>query len=404
MPKALWLLVAGMVINVTGASFLWPLNTIYIHEHLGKSLAIAGLVLMFNAGAGIIGNLFGGVLFDKIGGYRTIISGILITTSAVTSMIFFHKDFYAYAVLMAVLGFGAGMIFPAMYAMVGSVWPEGGRKAFNAVYVAQNLGVAIGAAAGGLVASYKFEYVFIANAIMYMVFLGLAVFGFKGIQSGHVEYGASPTSIFDQNSSVKSKKRLQALILLSFGYLLAWMGYVQWQSTIAAYTQELNITLKQYSMLWTVNGALIVLGQPLLKLAVDRLVKTIKAQILTGLAIFIAAFAVAGQSAAFTGFAAAMVILTIGEMFVWPAVPTAANELAPKGRQGFYQGIVNSTATGGRMLGPVLGGMVADLFGMQILFTILIGFYMAAMAATIVYDRKLKEINSVKPDTVVSGV
>ncbi|WP_070120575.1 MDR family MFS transporter [Bacillus marinisedimentorum] len=404
MPKALWLLVAGMVINVTGASFLWPLNTIYIHEHLGKSLAVAGLVLMFNAGAGIIGNLFGGTLFDKIGGYRTIISGILLTATAITSMIFFHQNFYAYAILMAVLGFGAGMIFPAMYAMAGSVWPAGGRKAFNAVYVAQNLGVAIGAAGGGLVASYKFEYVFIANTVMYLAFLALAVFGFKGIQDGQVDHGASPTSILNHASSVKSKKRLQALILLSFGYLLAWMGYVQWQSTIAAYTQELNISLKQYSLLWTINGALIVLGQPLLKFAVDRRVKTIKAQILTGLAIFIAAFAVAGQAVEFTGFAAAMVILTIGEMFVWPAVPTAANELAPKGRQGFYQGIVNSTATGGRMLGPVLGGLVADMFGMQILFTLLIGFYAAAMAATIVYDRKLKEIEAAKPEPVVSGV
>ena len=68
MPKALWLLVLGMAINVTGSSFLWPLNTIYIHDILGKSLSVAGLVLMLNAGASVIGNLTGGYLFDKIGG------------------------------------------------------------------------------------------------------------------------------------------------------------------------------------------------------------------------------------------------------------------------------------------------------------------------------------------------
>nr|WGD57404.1 hypothetical protein P5626_15600 [Bacillus subtilis] len=50
MPRALKILVIGMFINVTGASFLWPLNTIYIHNHLGKSLTVAGLVLMLNSG------------------------------------------------------------------------------------------------------------------------------------------------------------------------------------------------------------------------------------------------------------------------------------------------------------------------------------------------------------------
>ncbi len=30
--------------------------------------------------------------------------------------------------------------------MAGTLWPEGGRKAFNAIYLAQNVGVAIGPA------------------------------------------------------------------------------------------------------------------------------------------------------------------------------------------------------------------------------------------------------------------
>ncbi len=53
MPKSLWLLVIGMMVNVTGSSFLWPLNTIYLHDHLGKTLSMAGIVLMLNAGASV---------------------------------------------------------------------------------------------------------------------------------------------------------------------------------------------------------------------------------------------------------------------------------------------------------------------------------------------------------------
>lgn len=53
--------------------FLWPLNTIYMKQELGKSLTVAGLVLMINSFGMVIGNLLGGSLFDKLGGYKTIL-------------------------------------------------------------------------------------------------------------------------------------------------------------------------------------------------------------------------------------------------------------------------------------------------------------------------------------------
>lgn len=69
-----------------------------------------------------------------------------------------------------------------MYAMVGTVWPEGGRRAFNAMYVGQNVGIAIGTACGGLVASYRFDYIFLANFILYFVFFLIAFIGFRGME------------------------------------------------------------------------------------------------------------------------------------------------------------------------------------------------------------------------------
>ncbi|MGM0838534.1 MAG: MDR family MFS transporter [Bacillota bacterium] len=385
MPKALWLLVVGMAINVTGASFLWPLNTIYIHDILGKSLSVAGLVLMVNAGASVIGNLIGGYLFDKIGGYRSILLGISITITALIGMTLNHSWNF-YIIYLTIIGFGSGIVFPSMYAMAGSVWKEGGRKSFNAMYVSQNLGVAIGAALGGLVADIRFDYIFLANTVTYAIFFLIALFGYRGIQ-------ANPTvqsSVLDHSKKIKDYTKLYALLIVCIGYLLCWMGYVQWQTSIATHTQSLGITLKQYSILWTINGALIVLAQPLISYIVKRYTKTLKAQIMVGLMIFIASFAVAGTAEQYTAFVTAMVILTIGEMFVWPAVPTVANDLAPKGREGFYQGIVNSTATGGRMLGPLMGGILVDLHGMEMLFGVLMGLMVIAIFTTSIYDRKLK--------------
>ncbi|MBD4896784.1 MFS transporter, partial [Xanthomonas citri pv. citri] len=77
----------------------------------------------------------GGFLFDKIGGFKSIMLGIAITLASLMGLVFFH-DWPAYIVLLTIVGFGSGVVFPASYAMAGSVWPEGGRKAFNAIYVA----------------------------------------------------------------------------------------------------------------------------------------------------------------------------------------------------------------------------------------------------------------------------
>jgi MFS family permease len=390
MPRALWLLVIGMAVNVTGNSFLWPLNTIYIHDHLGKSLSVAGIVLMLNSGASVIGNLFGGSLFDRIGGYKSILSGILITLVALIGLSIWH-GWPEYVVFLTIIGFGSGIVFPAMYAMAGSVWVEGGRKSFNALYVSQNLGVAIGAALGGVVADYSFQLIFLANTILYMIFLVIAVFGYKGIAPGAAVQVHSNKDV----AVPRNRKNLQALFILCSGYLLCWVAYVQWSTTIASYTQQIHISLSQYSFLWTINGALIVLGQPILNRVLKRFAASLKSQMLIGIGIFIVSFLAAGYFHAFTGLLAGMIILTIGEMFIWPAVPTVAFKLAPKGREGTYQGIVNSTATGGRMVGPLLGGMLVDLYSMSALFIILIGLFLIAIITTIIYDRHL-----VVPDTV----
>jgi len=383
MPRAVWLLVIGMAINVTGSSFLWPLNTIYMNGELGKSLTVAGIVLMINSIATVIGNLFGGTIFDKIGGYKSILLGSIISMVALIGINLWNT-FTPYTIFLAIYGFGGGIIFPAMYALAGTVWPEGGRKTFNAIYVAQNVGVALGAALAGLVASVSFQLAFLGNLILLIVFFFIALFGYKGLK-------ASPRKE-KEKVVVKEKNYAPMISLLTVcvGFLLCWVGYVQWQTTIATYTQEINISLEQYSLLWTINGAMIVFCQPLVAPIVKRL-KTLKLQILVGLIIFMLSFVVTSFAEQFTMFAVGMVILTLGEMFVWPAIPTIAAQLAPEGREGFYQGVVNSIGTIGKMIGPILGGFLVDHYGMGTMFLIMPLLLVIGIFTTLVYDKPLKD-------------
>ncbi|MFF2755398.1 MDR family MFS transporter [Psychrobacillus sp. NPDC058041] len=386
MPKAVWLLIIGMFINTTGNSFLWPLHTIYMHDYLGQSLSMAGFVLMINAGTGVIGNLLGGYLFDRIGGYKSIIIGIALSLVALLLLNFWH-GWPEYIWFVAILGFSGGIIFPSMYAMVGSVWPEGGRKAFNAIYLAQNVGVALGPALGGIVAANNINNIFIANLLTYVLFFVVALVFYRKMStpsSGHA-------SVLTEQKKIKQKAPFYAMIIVTIGYMLTWIVYVQWTTTISTHILDLGISLKQYSLLWSLNGALIVLGQPLIKPVINRLEHKIKAQIIIGIVIFMGSFVVVAFSETYAMFITAMVILTIGEMFVWPAVPTLADKLAPKGREGFYQGIVNSMATIGRMLGPFIGGILVEAYGTQMMILILTSLMVFAIITSLLYDLPLKK-------------
>lgn len=386
-PAVIWLLAIGMTINVTGNSFLWPLNTIYITQVLGKTVTAAGFVLMLQSGAGIFGNLMGGWLFDKIGGKRSILSGIILSTVTVTLLAFFN-EWEFYIVFMLLLGFSNGLVFPSMYAMAGTIWPEGGRKAFNLIYVAQNLGVAIGSAFGGIVASFSFQLIFLVNAATFIVFFFLMIFGFKKehwqkAQEGKVDH----RDIVPQNGLFKEHlPRYISLMILSGAFVLAWIPYVQWQTSLSAYMADLGIPLNKYSLLWTINGALIVLGQPFILFSTSRFLTTVKKQLLLGSLIFVIAFGILYGNTAYAGFVIGMIIMTIAEMLVWPAVPSAAQDMAPKGKEGFYQGVVGSAGSTGRMIGPFLGGILFENLGVDILILIMIGLYVLSGIAFMNYD------------------
>jgi MFS family permease len=386
MPKAVWFLIIGTFVNTVGNSFLWPLNSIYIHDHLGKSLTIAGFVLMLNSLAGVFGNLIGGFLFDKLGGYKAILIGVVLNLVAVSLLTIWH-DWPQYVVFLTILGFSGGMVYPAIYAIAGSAWPQGGRKAFNAIFLTNNVGVAIGPALAGIVADIQFDYVFVANLIAYVLFFVIVLTTYKRFDS----HGGATKSVVKDEQQSRNKAPIVAISILSISLIVCWLSYSQWSATISSYTQELGMSLSQYSLLWTINGFMIVAVQPIIKPLVNYWEKKIKHQLALGLFLMSMSFIVVHFAQDFKLFAAAMVILTFGEVFFTPVIPLIANKLAPPGQQGFYQGLVNSATTIGRMIGPIFGGVMVDIYGIQILMLILSVLIVLAIIPCLIYDRPLRK-------------
>jgi len=65
----------------------------------------------------------------------------------------------------------------------------------------------------------------------------------------------------------------------------------------------------------------------------------------------------------------AVVVLTFGEMIVFPVAGTYVAELAPAGRQGEYMGAFSMALSFSMMVGPWAGTVVMDRFGASVLWS-----------------------------------
>jgi MFS family permease len=355
-PTPMWVIALGVFVNIVFFSFLWPLNAIYIHNVLGKSMTVTGIVLFVYSLTGFLGNLIGGWLYDRFGAAKVLSMNAAICVPIAASLAMFH-EYWTYVGLITVFGFVSSVPFPVLSALVARAWPTGGRRGYNYIYVIFNVGTAVGTALGGVIAQWSFQAVFVILACGYTTFFVIAFTLFRvyfppvtSIQPSHTGQG-----------NVRSRSLLRWLPVASIlsGYGIAWIIYVQWMSIVPVYMQFINIATRNYSVLWTVNGITVVIFQPLINWVLRRF-QSFTMQMVAGMPLFGVSFLCLALSHSYYLFVIGMLFLTIGEMLVWPAVPASLAAQAPPGRQGAVQGAVGSFAALGRMVGPLIGGRLYD--------------------------------------------
>ncbi len=384
-PRDMWLLAAGVAVNSLGFAFMWPLTAIYVHRVLGQPMTVVGVLLTAQAGAGLLGSFWGGVLFDRFGARRPLLVAVAVNVMLM-AWIGLDRNFWVYAVGATFAGMGVGVVFPCLNALAAQLWPGAGRNAFNVVYVAQNAGVAFGSILGGLVASIGFQFTFFSAAMLLATFWVLIAVAYRGTAFDRPPAPEAAVGRRLQAHRVPLASLGSATWLLAAGLMLDWVAYVQWQSTTPNYMQAEGLALPLYSLLWTINGGLILLGQPLV-LAVVRWLPRAKTQILVGNALFLLAFLLLAGRQAYPVYVAAMALSTLGEMLVWPAVPAAADQWAPPGRRGTVQGLISMAGSVGRMAGPLLGGILYVAIAPAGLFLIMAAIFVGAGLVYLVYDR-----------------
>lgn len=356
--KLKWIVVASFL-NNAGASLMWPLTTVYMHNYLHQSLSTAGIVLLFMASAMVAGNYLGGWLFDHWSPYKTAVVSVTIAMVAVFLLIFFN-DWPIFALLLTIVGFGDGANITVVNAYAASVKRQQSRFVFNILYMALNLGVVIGTLAVGILLPMGIQIVFGVTTMFYVLFFLVTVFTFN------VPIEQSTIKPLDEHVGIQSKQ-VSKLVLLICGLVVAtYLSYTLWESVMAVHLTNMHIPFYAYSLLWTINGVLILIGQPFVNMLAPYM--KLKRQIEIGIIIFAVSFVMLIFIHSFIGFVLDFVVLTIGEMLGLPGIPAWVDELTQQSNTGKYQGMVNISISIGRALGPLYGGLVIDHLGYSSLF------------------------------------
>lgn len=358
-------LILGAFLESVGASFIWPINTIFIHNYLHKSLAVAGMVLFFNSILTFLGNYLGGKLFDRWGGHKTVIISTLIGLLALVGLIFDH-GWPAYPILLPILGFGVGSAFTVINSFAAQIDDVDRYKLFNGIYMGTNLGNAIGTALGGYIAGVQMTLVFVANFFFLTLFFLLVIFGYNN-REVVVENGTK-----DEIKKVRKTKLQPGVGLIALFLGVSWLAYSQWSSNISAHLTNLGIPVSRYSLLWTINAVVIVLVLPLINRLVENKAWFKRIQIPLGVILFIAAFTSIINAKVYLAFVIGMVVLTLGETLVYPGIPAMVSESTPKSEAGRYQSLLSMSSTFARAIGPLVGGLIVEHGSYNLLYLVAI--------------------------------
>ncbi|TGE31530.1 MFS transporter [Desulfosporosinus sp. Sb-LF] len=387
-PRAVIVLIIGGFIQSTGNSLMWPLNSLFMHKVLGRTLTDAGTLLAFQSAASLLGQFASGFLADRFGPRKIMMIG-LVGAILTVGFIGIFPIWEVYAPALILFGLAQAFIFVPLYALLQIVWPEGGRRGFNLLYVSNNAGVAVGTAIGGMIAQVSFRLVFSLNAAAFLIYLILVSIGI----SEKSNKPHPPIQAKQKAERLMKDKGFTVLLVLGGGIFFAWGAYIQLVTILPVVMNQLGFSLFSYSVLWTLNGVFIVTLQPLITWVIHTWAKSFTRQFYLASILLSIGYVILLGKLPYVSYIFAMLILTLGEMLILPAVPAAAAQLAPPGKAGAYQGIIGGATSGGRVIGPLLGGMMYDNGGGTSVWALALVFMGASLLMFIIYGKVIQRFH-----------
>jgi MFS family permease len=359
LPREVWLLQIGGVINSFGNGIVLPFLVIYFHDVRGFSIGTAGLIVGVSSGALLAAGIGAGVVIDHIGPKLTLGCGLVLQAVGYGLLPLVREPWQAF-VLLTIEGIGASGFWPSQSTLISRLTPDTRRHAaFAQQRLTMNLGIGLGGIVGGLIAHVSspssFTALFVLDALTFLAYVVVLWFVHDpGVATSEARAPASYRAVLSHKTF---------LGLWSVNFLFVAAGY----SLFALFPQfardQSGISERQIGVLFAINTAVIVLAQ----LPISRWIegkRRMRALALMPLLWAVCWLIVDGTgywleaTAAFVAFGVAMAVFGVGECFHGPAHQALVADIAPEHLRGRYFAVHSLSWGLAGTVGPAVGGFI----------------------------------------------
>jgi len=393
LPRQVWLVQVGGVVNSLGNGIVLPFIVIYLHNVRGISFAQAGLALAIGAVAALAAGLVAGSTVDRVGGRNTLLLGLVLQAAAFLMFPLIREPWQAFA-LLALEGAGTSCFWPGQSTLLARLTPADDRHSAYALQrISMNLGMGMGAVVGGLIATTSdpssFTRLFFLDAATFLVFVLV-------LSTVREPRPVEPAQQENDRSGYRAVIRDRSFLgLLGLNVLFVAVGYEVFALLPPFAKNYADVSERWVGLIWLANTLLIVLIQLPVSKALEgrrRMVALALMNVLWAVAalIVLAAGQLLNGTTAALVFIAATMVFGVGETLQGPTQAPLVADLAPDHLRGRYFGLSAMSWSAGGILGPAVGGVLLGWHPLAV-WPIAAAVCVFSAAGCLVLERRLPE-------------
>ena len=381
LPKEVWVLSLALFVNRCGSMVLAFL-ALYLTNKLGFSMFYSGAIFSVWGLGSMTGSWVGGKLAKPLGAVRTQIIGLFLAVPCLLLVPVF-QSWWGVALTMYLFSVCSESVRPANGVAVAQFTSsELQTRAFGLQRMAVNLGFSIGPVIGGLLAKVDYHWLFFADALTTGIggIVLLLHFGFRKYSKD--KSAAAKQKWAEENQTAGSP--LKDFQFVTFLLLMLPVGLVffQFHATYPKFLEEhYQLDELMIGLLFSVNTIVIVAVEMLLLNWVRRF--SLLRVIGWGGFLSCIGFGILPFGNAFWFCMVSMIVITFGEMFMFPVASGYVAKRSTGRDQGMYMSWYAMNFSMAATIAPLIGTAAYD-FDPNLLWNVsnvvgvvvLAGFYM----------------------------
>ncbi|MFE2929021.1 MFS transporter, partial [Streptomyces goshikiensis] len=327
LPPTVWTLFAGTIVNRLG-HLVTPF-LVFLLADRGVTGTETSYVLGALGAGNLLGPALGGVLADRIGRRPTMLIGLL-GAAAAQGALFLAPGPWTMATAALLLSVASATVGPAAYAlMADSVDPERRRGAYALFGWGVNIGTAVAGVLGGFLAAHGYWLLFAVDAGTLLVYATVVATRLRepARVPAPIPTAAPADADADADAAAAAapgeeytgigygvvfRDRLMLALLPLFGIQL--FVYSLTEVALPLAVRDSGLSPAVYGAMAAVNAVLVVALQPVVTARLDRLPQ-LPVQV-AGSVLIAAGVALTGLADSVAGYAASVVVWSVGEVVV----------------------------------------------------------------------------------------